>query len=194
MSERALLVVDIQNDFCPGGALPVPDGDKIIPVVNNLIHIFSGNKEPVFATRDWHPQETSHFNTHGGIWPPHCIQSTKGAEFNPNLKLPKNFILISKGTQPGENGYSAFTGEDKIHKKKLLENLLQVSVKKVFVVGLALDYCVKETAIAAKQYGFEVVVFENGTRAVNVKPNDGWLAKIEMLNTGIKIMNFTEFN
>ena len=194
MNETALLIVDLQNDFCPGGALAVTGGDQIVPVVNDLISVAVGRGMPIFASRDWHPEATSHFNTHGGPWPPHCRQTTKGAEFHPKLRLPADrFTIISKGTKPDQDAYSAFDGKDRFG-VTLLKNLESASVKKIYIAGLALDYCVKATALDAKKNGFEVVVFENATRAVNIKPNDGRYAKAEMWNTGIKIMDFPEFD
>lgn len=189
MSERALLVVDIQNDFCPGGALPVPDGDKIIPVANWIIGAFMGNNDAVIFSRDWHPQDTKeHFQK----WPPHCIQTTKGAELHPNLKLPKNFMLISKGTKPDEDAYSPFEGKN-YHGETLLEILKILTIKEVWIFGLALDYCVKAAALDAKKNGFDVIVIENACAAVNVNPDDGKKAVEEMRQTGIRVMMFAEF-
>lgn len=193
MSKKALLVVDVQNDFCPGGALAVPDGNKVIPIINNLVHIFFGNEEPVFASRDWHPQNHCSFKEQGGPWPKHCVQSTRGAELHRDLRLPKNFVLISKGAKQDQDAYSAFAGQDNIYKKSLLEHLKQDDVRQIYIVGLALDYCVKATALDAKKNGFDVVVFENATRAVNINPNDGKKATEEMEQTGIVIENFYPF-
>lgn len=187
-SPSALLIVDVQNDFCPGGALPVPEGDKVVPVINDLISVAIGRGMRIFASRCWHtPENKVHFKPIGP-WPPHCIQSTKGAEFHPDLKLPRNVILISKGTKPNEDAYSPFGDTE-------LEKLLrETGVKKLFVCGLAFDYCVKAAALDGKKLGFDVVVFENATRAVNVKPHDGWNAKMETWDAGIKVMDFPEFD
>jgi len=189
MNKTALLIVDIQNDFCPGGALPVPDGDKIVPVVNMLIACAQGENWPIFASRDWHPQNHISFKEQGGQWPAHCLQSTKGAELHPDLKLPQNkFTLISKGTEQNKDSYSTFGGTD------LEQQLRRHGITKLLICGLALDYCVKASALDAKKLEFEVIVFENATRAVNVSSNDGLYAKVEMWNNEIKIMNFPEFN
>ena len=193
MNKNALLIVDLQNDFCPEGALPVKDGDKIVSLVNDLISIAVGRDIPIFASRDWHPAKTTHFNTYGGKWPPHCIQMTGGAEFHPNLQLPNNAIIISKGTKENEDAYSAFDGTDK-NGLSFLSVLVKKSVKKIFICGLALDYCVKASALDARKLEFEVVVFENATKGVDINPSGSWYTKVEMWNAGVKIMNFPEFN
>ena len=193
MNQNAVLVIDVQNDFCPGGALAVPEGNMVVPIINDIIAVATKRGMPIFASRDWHPEETMHFNTKGGKWPPHCIQTTKGAEFHPELKLPTNRILISKGTEADEDAYSAFEGKDGY--KMTLRGLLDAqSVKKIFICGLTLDYCVKATALDAKKYGFEVLIFENATRAVNINPDDGIKAKFELWNKGIEIKSFPDFS
>lgn len=189
LNERALLVVDIQNDFCPGGALPVPEGDKIIPVANWIIGAFVGNGDAVIVSRDWHQEDT---NEHFKKWPPHCVQSTKGAELHPNLKIPKSFILISKGTKPDEDAYSPFEGKD-YKGRTLLDILTEFRVKELWILGLALDYCVKAAALDAKKNGFDVVVVENACAAVNVNPDDGAKAIEEMRQAGIRVVMFAEF-
>ncbi|MCM8792549.1 MAG: isochorismatase family protein, partial [Candidatus Omnitrophica bacterium] len=108
--KKALLIVDLQNDFCPGGRLAVPRGDKIVPIINKYIKLFSKNKLPIFASRDWHPKRTTHFKKFGGLWPVHCVQNTKGAQFHPKLRLPQETIIISKGMSPQKDSYSAFDG------------------------------------------------------------------------------------
>ena len=109
---KALLIVDVQNDFCPGGALGVQNGDRIVPVLNRYIERFAQAGMPIFVTRDWHPPMTSHFNTAGGVWPPHCIQGSKGAEFHPDLKVSNDAVVLSKGTAADEDSYSAFAAAD----------------------------------------------------------------------------------
>lgn len=187
MDKTALLIVDLQNDFCPGGTLAVPDGDKIVPVANDLIAVAMGRQMPIFVSRDWHPSNHCSFKEQGGPWPKHCVQSTKGAELHPNLKLPKNSVLISKGVEQDKDSYSAFGGTN-------LENLLrEKKVRKIFIGGLALDYCVKATALDGQKLGFDIVVFQNATRAVNINPSDGWNAKAEMWDAGISIIQFPGF-
>ncbi|MEM3606639.1 MAG: isochorismatase family protein, partial [Candidatus Bathyarchaeia archaeon] len=132
--ESALIIVDVQNDFLPGGALPVPNGDKVIPILNKYIELFNKVGAAIFATRDWHPPNHISFKTQGGIWPPHCIQNSKGAEFASNLKLPKNVNIISKAVNPNMEAYSGFEGTD------LALKLKELGVKKVFIGGLATDY------------------------------------------------------
>ena len=108
----ALLVVDVQNDFCPGGSLAVPEGDRVVPVLNGYIARFEAAGAPVFACRDWHPVRTRHFQAYGGVWPPHCVQGTTGAAFHPALALPREAAVFSKGMDPEQDAYSAFQGED----------------------------------------------------------------------------------
>lgn len=188
MSKRALLIVDVQNDFCPGGALPVPNGDEIVPVVNMLIAIAKDEKIPIFASRDWHPQNHCSFKKQGGPWPPHCVQSTVGAELHPELRLPLGrFTLISKGIEPNKDSYSAFGDTE------LLEELKKRNIKELWICGLATDYCVKATALDAKKLGFDVVVIENACAAVKMNPGDEIEALNEMLDAGIEITNFAKF-
>src|SRR5215467_14270514 len=134
--KNGLVIVDVQNDFCPGGALPVTEGDRIVPVLNHYIDKFTKAGLPIFATRDWHPAKTSHFNTGGGPWPPHCIQGSKGAQFHPDLKLPPGAVIVSAGMGSDEDGYSGFLGRDDSG-AKLSDLLRQRSVGRIFVGGLA---------------------------------------------------------
>lgn len=189
MSKRALIVVDMQNDFCPGGTLAVPEGNKIIDEINWIIGSFNYNSEPVFASRDWHPQDHCSFKEQSGPWPKHCVQSTKGAEFHPDPKLPKNYILISKGTEQNEDSYSAFGGKD-LGKTSLLDILRKMKVREVWILGLALDYCVKATALDAQKHGFDVTVVKNACAAVNINPDDGEKAIEEMKQARIIIADF----
>ncbi|MFN3974245.1 MAG: isochorismatase family protein, partial [Dehalococcoidia bacterium] len=112
MPDVALLVVDVQNDFCPGGALPVPRGDSVVPVLNTYIALFQRLGYPVIASRDWHPPQTRHFKPFGGVWPVHCVQGTWGAQFHPNLRLPPDVLIVSKGMDPEQDSYTAFDGID----------------------------------------------------------------------------------
>src|SRR5262245_49015730 len=136
---KALIVVDVQNDFCPGGSLAVARGDEVVAPLNKLIQEFLDRGEPVYQTRDWHPAEPSHFATYGGNWPLHSVPGTPGAEFHPELIRDPRIKIISKGVEAGEDGYSGFDGTD------LAEQLRAQEVDEVWVGGLATDYCVKQT-------------------------------------------------
>jgi nicotinamidase/pyrazinamidase len=163
----ALLVVDVQNDFCPGGALAVSKGDEIVPILNRWMADASAAGVPVFASRDWHPANHISFKARGGPWPPHCVQNTRGAQFHPDLKFPPDVRIISKADTVDVDSYSAFGGTD------LAERLRQERVHRVWIGGLTQDYCVRTTALDAIREGFEVHVIVNATRAVNVNPDDG---------------------
>jgi nicotinamidase/pyrazinamidase len=185
-NKDALIVVDVQNDFCPGGALAVRDGDQIVPVLNRYIDQFKKAGLPIFATRDWHPVKTSHFNTSGGPWPPHCIQGSKGAQFHPDLKLPPDTVIISAGTASDEDGYSGFLGRND-RGAKLVDLLRQRGVKRIFVGGLATDYCVKHTVLDGLRGGFKVVLLKDSVRGVNLEPGDSERAIAEMLQAGAEV-------
>jgi nicotinamidase/pyrazinamidase len=172
----ALLIVDLQNDFCPGGPLGVPGGETIIPVINALIPYFS----KIYATQDWHPANHISFAAQGGIWPPHCVADTPGAELHPGLQASRA-IRIRKGTDPNKEAYSGFQGTN------LVEMLRNTSVKRLIISGLATDYCVKATAIDAVNAGFSVVVLTDTVRGVNVNPDDSSKAFDDMLEAGVEI-------
>lgn len=177
----ALVIVDVQKDFCPGGALPVPDGDQVVPVLNRYAERFAQCGAAVFASRDWHPEKTKHFKPYGGVWPPHCIQATPGAEFHPDLRLPAGTEVISKGMDPGADAYSCFQA-DTADDMPFTAALGERGVGRLFVGGLATDYCVKATVVDALNEGFEVVVLEDAVRAVEVEPGDtarAWAAMKE---------------
>lgn len=179
----ALVIIDVQNDFCPGGALPVTDGDRVVPVLNRYIKKFMQEKLQIFATRDWHPEKTRHFKAYGGLWPSHCIQGTRGAEFRADLALPKDAVVVSGGVAPDEEGYSGFDGKDE--KGLGLADLLHASgVERIFVGGLATDYCVKHTVLDGLKQGFKVVLLEDAVRGVNLKPEDSERAIEEMVRAG----------
>ena len=177
MSRRALIVVDVQNDFCPGGSLEVPAGDEVVPPLNSLIEEFLGRGEPVFKSRDWHPPKTKHFAAFGGTWPIHCIQNTKGAQFHPDLIDDIHIRVISKGLGD-EDSYSAFDRTD------LALQLRRLGVDEVWVGGLATDYCVKFTCLDALQLGFRVFVIREGCRGVNLHPGDAEAALAEVEQAG----------
>ena len=182
-AKDALIIVDVQNDFCPGGSLGVKGGDTIVPIVNRYIDKFRAAGLPVIATRDWHPAKTTHFNEFGGVWPAHCVQGTSGAAFHPDLRLPSDAIIISKGTVADEDSYSAFHGSDSSGLP--LEQVLRaLGVERIFVGGLATDYCVKQTALDALKQGFSVVVLADAVRGVDLSPGDAERALAQALDAG----------
>ncbi len=184
--DSALIVVDVQVDFCPGGALPVPDGDKIVPILNRYIKLFKMNNLLIVATRDWHPPNHMSFKQYGGIWPAHCVQNTHGAEFHPDLKLPSDAIIISKATEPNKEAYSGFEGTN------LTEILKSKGIKRLFIGGLATDYCVKNTVLDALKLGFQAFLLLDATKGVNVNPDDSEKAIEEMLRKGAVAIKINE--
>ena len=184
----ALIVVDVQNDFCPGGALPVTEGDRVIPVLNRCIDMFTKAQLPVVATRDWHPEKTSHFKNFGGAWPRHCVQGTKGAEFHADLKVNERVLVVSKGMRADEDCYSGFDAIDEFG-NRLADILRRLGVERIFVGGLATDYCVKHTVLDGLKKGFKVVVLRNAIRGVNLDPLDSERAIEEMSLAGALITN-----
>ena len=179
----ALVIIDVQNDFCPGGALPVTDGDRVVPALNRYIEKFTQEKLPIFATRDWHPEKTIHFKAYGGLWPPHCIQGSKGAEFRADLALPEEAVIVSAGMAPDEEGYSGFDGVDSSG-TGLAERLRQSNVTRIYVGGLATDYCVKQTVLDGLKHGFGVTLLTDAVRGVELAPGDSQRAIEEMLRAG----------
>ncbi|AIF69398.1 pyrazinamidase/nicotinamidase pxnc [Palaeococcus pacificus DY20341] len=174
---EALIVVDMQKDFMPGGALPVPNGDRIIPRVEEYIGLFKERGALIVATRDWHPENHMSFKEYGGIWPKHCIQNTKGAEFV--IKLPEDAIIISKADKPDKEAYSGFEGTG-------LANILKErEVKKVYICGVATEYCVKATALDALKHGFEVYLLKDAVKGIN--PSDEEKVLKELEENGVKI-------
>ncbi|MGZ8848395.1 MAG: isochorismatase family protein [Pyrinomonadaceae bacterium] len=180
--KKALIVVDVQNDFCPGGALAVAHGDEVIAPLNKLMKEFLDRGEPVYKTRDWHSQKTKHFKMFGGTWPIHCIEGTRGAQFHADLLDDPRITIISKGIDENADGYSGFDGTD------LARLLHEEQVKEVWVGGLATDYCVKHTVLDARQQGFEVKALADAMRPVNEDPQDGAEAIEEMSAAGAEIV------
>jgi nicotinamidase/pyrazinamidase len=162
----ALIIADIQNDFLPGGALPIIDGDQIIPILNEYAKIFQAAHATLVASRDWHPANHMSFVAQGGSWPPHCVQDTEGAKFNSNLKLPEGTLIVSKATDPKKEAYSVFDGTN------LGVVLQSKGVKRIFIGGLATDYCVVNSVLDARRLGFEVLVLADATCGIDVKPGD----------------------
>lgn len=185
----ALVVVDVQNDFAdPDGSLAVAGGDAAVPFINHLIEVAQASSATVVYTRDWHPDTTPHFAKDGGIWPVHCVGDTWGANFHPDLVV--SGPDIKKGTG-GEDGYSGFSVRDPETGEQSatgLEGLLrEAGIDDVVVVGLATDYCVKETALDAARLGFATTVLADGIRPVNLNPGDGARAIAEMVTAGVAV-------
>ena len=179
---KALLIVDVQNDFCPGGTLAVPGGDSVVPVINKMMENFS----LIVASKDWHPKDTVHFKK----WPPHCVQNTPGADFHPKLNASKIKKIFLKGTKNKDDGYSAFEAIS----ADLAEFLRKEEVEDLYIAGLATDYCVKASALDADKLGFETFVVEDAVAAVNVKPGDGDKALKAMAHAGITLINSDEIS
>lgn len=179
--ECGLLCVDVQKDFFPGGALPAPDADEIIPRLNRYSQeLFKMQGLPVFLTRDWHPEDHCSFEDQGGPWPPHCVRDTEGAEFHPDFRHPGAAPVISKGTEPDQEAYSGFDGT------QLAKDLREMGVEKVFVGGVTTEYCVKETVIDAIDEGFEVYVCTDAIAPVDEQ--DGKEALQEMQEAGAELI------
>lgn len=183
----ALLLVDPQNDFCPGGSLPVPDGDAVMPVLNRWADAARATGVPIFVSRDWHPARTRHFKEFGGVWPPHCVMGSRGAEFHPALRVPREATVMSKGMGEAEDAYSAFQARDESG-TLLAELLRERSIRRLYVMGLATDYCVKASAIGGIEAGLRVTVVPEGMRAVNLQPHDGEHAVAEMRQAGVDVL------
>ncbi|HVT29670.1 MAG TPA: nicotinamidase [Lacipirellulaceae bacterium] len=175
----ALLIVDVQNDFCPGGSLPVDEGDAVVPVINQWISAAGKRGAKIVATRDWHPPDHESFHTSGGPWPRHCVQGTQGAEFHADLELPDDAAIVSKGTDPADAGYSA------IARTSLTDDLRRAGIERVFITGLATDVCVRATALDALRAGFEVHLVVDATRPVDLDACNRALQ--EMARAGISL-------
>ena len=186
-----LLLVDPQNDFCPGGSLPVAGGDAVMPVLNTWATAAERAGVPIFVSRDWHPARTTHFKDHGGVWPPHCVIGTAGAEFHPDLRLPPDAVVISKGMGDAEDAYSAFQARD-AQGASLVTLLHQRGVQHLYVMGLATDYCVKASALDGLAADFRVTLVRDGIRAVNLQPQDGDQAIEEMRAAGAEEFTDTD--
>ena len=169
---KALLIVDLQNDFCPGGALAVPDGDKIVPVINSIMDRF----DLVVSSQDWHPDKGEHFDK----WPPHCLQNTRGADFHPDLRADKIDIKLLKGTDGSDTGYSAFEATN-IDLVKLLK---ERDIDKLYITGLATEYCVKATAIDALKNGFDTFLIVDATKGLDEAKSKKTIEELEKI--GVK--------
>jgi nicotinamidase/pyrazinamidase len=174
----ALIVVDVQIDFCPGGALPIDGGGAVVPVLNRWLEAASQAAVPVYASRDWHPAQHLSFKESGGLWPSHCLQDSEGARFHPALRLPASTVLVTKGVRFDRDQYSAFdeTG--------LATELRRAGVRRVWIGGLAQDVCVRATALGARREGFETIVIADATRPVTF--DGGIEATEEMRQAGAR--------
>lgn len=213
---KALLLIDIQNDFCPKGALAVPNGDEVVPIANKLIQLFARNNNEIVGTQDWHPKNHKSFAINNKItdtihnttttpnlfslitlngltqvmWPEHCVQDTDGANFHPDLlDIP---VVFCKGEDPEVDSYSGFFDNGKRNKTQLDDFLKSKNVTDLYILGLATDYCVKFTALDAVELGYNVYVVIDGCRGVNINPNDVAAVTLEMINKGIKLINSSD--
>ncbi|HEY7782059.1 MAG TPA: isochorismatase family protein [Ktedonobacterales bacterium] len=189
----ALIIVDVQNDFCPGGALPVPSGDQIVPVLNEYMARAAQEGIPIVASQDWHPMHTEHFAQDGGRWPGHCLQDSWGAAFYEDLRLPPSALIVRKGLSGHDDGYSAFEGTlaDGRDLKHVLDDL---GVTRVYVGGLATDYCVLQTVLGARRAGLETVWLRDASLPVEVNAGDGEQAERDMLAAGARACTLERFN
>lgn len=202
---KALLIIDVQNDFCEGGSLAVADSLKIIPVVNNLIKKFEQEGDFVIATKDWHPAchksfasvsktNVGELGTLNGLpqvwWPDHCVENTKGSEFYPELLPITN--VVYKGNDPEVDSYSGFYDNNKVHETELNRILKEKNIDTLYILGLATDYCVKFTTLDALSLGYKVFLVADGCRGVNINPDDSEKAMEEMKNAGAVIINSSE--
>ncbi|MEM7167399.1 MAG: isochorismatase family protein [Planctomycetota bacterium] len=179
----ALIVVDVQNDFCAGGALSVPDAAAIFEPLNGAVRAFASAGLPIFATRDWHPEDHASFTAHGGIWPRHCVAGSDGAAFSPHLQLGHAYEIVSKGERRDGDGYSPF------EEPALAGRLAALRVDHIVVCGLATDYCVRATALDGRAAGFAVTLLEDAIRGVEATPGDVARAVAEMKQAGVAFAN-----
>ena len=187
MTQRsALLIVDVQKDFCPGGTLAVPDGDRVVPALNRHIAEAAARGWPIYASRDWHPAVTSHFQEHGGEWPPHCVQHTDGAAFHRDLRLPASTIIVTKGESPDQPGYSALGGHTP-GGTTLAAALQYGGIDRLYVGGLATDYCVKQSVLDARRIGLNVTLLADAIAGVDLHPGDSARAIAEMRAAGAEV-------
>lgn len=182
----ALLIVDVQRDFLPGGALAVPAGDAVVPVLNRYIALAARAGVPIYASRDWHPHGHVSFHARGGPWPIHCVAETEGADFAPGLDVPPEATVVSKATTTEKDAYSAFAGTD------LGAALHARGITRLWIGGLATDYCVLNTVLDARREGFAVLMLEDGSRPVEVKSGDGAQALARMREAGAIPVRLTD--
>jgi nicotinamidase/pyrazinamidase len=189
----ALIVVDVQNDFCPGGTLAVPFGDSVIPLVNQYLAIAAEVGIPIFVSQDWHPQHTEHFADYGGRWSVHCVQGSPGATFHKDLRLPPSALVVRKGMSGHDDGYSAFEGRLETG-RDLAQALGDHGVGRVYIGGLATDYCVLQTVLSARRAGFDTIWLRDASLPVEVNVGDGEKAEREMFAAGARACSIAQFN
>lgn len=177
--KKALIIVDAQNDFFPGGALGVHCGDEIIPYINLLIAHAVKLGWLIIFSRDWHPKKTKHFKRYGGTWKQHCVKGTVGANFHSAINMPEHYVLISKGMSTIDDGYSPFEGVDE-RGKSLNTVLKKHRITTLYVAGLAKDYCVKACVLDSQKLGYGTILLNDAVRAVNIHPTDGYEAELLM--------------
>ena len=187
----AVLVIDVQRDFCPGGALAVPGGDRVVPVLNQVLRAAQARRLAVYATRDWHPRHSSHFVAGGGPWPPHCVAGSPGAKFHPDLRLPEDAQIVSTGVEATSDGYSAFDGclGDGT---ALADDLRRRGITRLVAGGLATDYCVRHSVLDAMRRGWRVTLVTDAIAAVELTPGDGERALADMRAGGAELIPSAE--
>lgn len=178
--KKALLIVDVQNDFCPGGTLAVKDGDKVVPVINGIMNKF----DVIISTQDWHPVDTVHFEK----WPAHCVSNLDGADFHPDLDIDKIDLKLLKGTENKDDGYSAFEATN----ESLVDYIDENDISKLYVCGLATDYCVRASALDSLKLGIDTFVITDAIAAVNLKPDDDKKTLVELRRKGAKLIESTD--
>jgi nicotinamidase/pyrazinamidase len=180
-----LLVVDVQNDFCAGGTLPVPNGDRVVSTLNRCIDEAVARGVTVYASRDWHPAVSSHFRSNGGAWPAHCVQGTDGARFHPDLRLPATAVVVTKGEDPNSPGYSACEGRTP-ESRPFLTDLRERGIRHLYVGGLATDYCVRQSVLDALSAGVKVTILEDAIAGVD--PEGSARAIVQMRERGAQVV------
>ena len=187
----ALLVVDVQRDFCSGGALAVPDANRVVQPLNALMARLEQSHVLIYASRDWHPSQSIHFQPYGGPWPVHCVADTPGAEFHPDLELPDRTVIVSKGQAPGADGYSAFEGQT-AHGVPFERELREQEIERLLVGGLATDYCIAQSVFDARRLGLDVTVVTDAIAGVDRKEGDAERALEQMREAGANLRTSAE--
>ncbi len=183
---QALLIVDVQRDFCRGGALPAAGCDRILPVINACLAEARELAMVIYASRDWHPAVTTHFRQYGGEWPPHCVQHSRGAAFHPRLHLPASAIIITKGDAPDRPGYSAFDGHTP-DDQTFLVDLRRRQIDALYIAGLTTEYCVRQTTLDARREGLHTIVLTDAIASIDAHPGDADRALSEMTQAGAEL-------